>query len=127
MNEKEITSYADYREYEKAHKARSKWSKANDYAVYTWSMCSECIYFRISPELPIHGDCELMKQDGVYPGVMAKVICDRFVSDTGLDITGKVVIPSRLPAWAKTYKTETGETRLEIHRSQEPPGPYGPK
>jgi hypothetical protein len=48
MNEKEITSYTDYREYEKAHKDRRRWSKANDYAVYTWSMCSECIYFQAS-------------------------------------------------------------------------------
>jgi hypothetical protein len=95
-------------EYKKAIQARSKWSKANDYEVFNWSLCLGCKYFKIDPVYPIHGDCELMKQEGVYPGVMAEAVCNRFLSTQGTDINGRVVDPSLLPAWMKTRKTKEG-------------------
>jgi hypothetical protein len=113
MKEKIITSYADCREYEKAIKTRSKWSKDNDYEVFDWALCRYCTYFKIDPAHPFHGNCELMRQEGAYPGVMAEAVCTRFVSKEGTDINGKVVDPGLLPAWVKTRKDKkTGETHV---------------
>jgi hypothetical protein len=110
MNEKVVTSYADYRDHEKALKARSKWSKDNDYEVFAWNICLECKYFKINPAHPVHGDCELMRQEGAYPGVMVTAVCNRYINKRGYDLNGKVVDPGLLPAWIKTRKDkETGE------------------
>ncbi|MDR0404050.1 MAG: hypothetical protein LBH35_10750 [Treponema sp.] len=76
-------------EYEPSLKARSAWSKANDYEVFNWALCLECKYFKINPAHPCYGDCELMRQKGAYPGVMAEAVCNRFVSTQGTDINSK--------------------------------------
>jgi hypothetical protein len=106
MTEKAITSYTDCREYEKA---RSAWDKANDYEVFNFALCLECRHFRIDPSLPIHGDCELMKQERAYSGVMAQAVCNRFLSSNGTDINGRAVKPALLPAWVKTRKPGRGK------------------
>jgi hypothetical protein len=93
-----MTEKADYREYEKTLKARSAWSRANDYEVFNFALCLECRHFRIDPSLPIHGKCELMSQEGAYPGVMAQAVCNRFLSSKGTDINGRIVEPALLPA-----------------------------
>jgi hypothetical protein len=112
MNEKVITSYADYREYEKALKARSKWSESNDYEVFHWSLCLDCKYFKIDPSCSFHGDCELMRQEGAYPGVMTEAVCNRFMSKKGTDINGKVIDPGLLPSWVKTRKDRKTGKRM---------------
>jgi hypothetical protein len=101
MSEKTITSCADYREYEKAHKGRRKWNKANDYEVFNWALCLKCKHFKIDLEYSFHGDCELMRREGAYPGVMAYAVCDRFLSRKGTDINGRVV-ESSLPGRGKS-------------------------
>jgi hypothetical protein len=64
MTEKAVISYTDCREYKKALKARSAWTKTNDYKVFDYALCLECRHYRPDPCLPIHGNCELMKQEG---------------------------------------------------------------
>jgi hypothetical protein len=113
MTEKTIiSSCADYREYEKALKARRWWSRANDYEVFNFALCLECRHFRIDPSFPTQGNCELIKQEGAYPGVMAQAVCSRFLSRNGTDINGRVVEPALFPAWVKTRKTKAGEVYI---------------
>jgi hypothetical protein len=50
-----------------------------------------------------------MEQEGVYPGVMAKAVCNRFVNSFGIGLNGRVVEPSLLPANIKTRKTKAEE------------------
>jgi hypothetical protein len=103
-------SYADNKEYKKSHTARRKWSKDNDYEVFNWALCKDCWHYKPDPDRPaLHGDCKLMEQDGAYPGVMAIAVCNRFMSEMGTDINGKVVEPSLLPARVKTRKNRAGD------------------
>jgi hypothetical protein len=86
---------------------RKGWRKINGYEVFNWPFCLECKHFTIDTSHPFCGDCELMKQEGEYPGVMTQAVCNRFLSTKGTDINGRVIDPSMLPAWVKTRKTKT--------------------
>jgi hypothetical protein len=88
--------YKDANHYKAAMKGSGKFRKVNDYEVFDWAICLECNYFKIDYNFPIQGNCELMEQQGIYPGVVACAVCNRFMSKIGTDINVKVVNPSLL-------------------------------
>ena len=103
--------YSSQEDYKAKHKARGKWSKANDYEVFGFNICMECKFFTADKDFPISGECSLMAQDNCYDGVVYDAVCNQYINKKGFDLNGKVVDPSALPGWIHTKKDkQTGET-----------------
>jgi hypothetical protein len=110
MNKTGFGGYSSPEDYQNHLRKSGRQRKANDYEVFNWCLCLECKHFKVDKHFHTQGDCLLMWKEGAYGGVMAQAVCNRFMSTEGMDINGKVVEPSLLPAWVKTRKTKTGET-----------------
>lgn len=100
-----ITVYSQYKNQEEAdaaHKKRETFSKENDYEVYEWNTCYDCMNFMVDLHTPQYGgNCKCMEQAGAYPGVLSHAVCDKFLSCKGLDINNEPVDPSEYPAWVR--------------------------
>ena len=95
--------YKDNKDYKQKTKASGKWRKANDYDVFNYAFCLECVHFKMDVSMPICGDCLLMEKEGASNGVMAQAVCNRFLSRHGTDINGKQLDPALL---SLTFKIE---------------------
>ena len=101
--------YKDNKDYKQKIKARGKWSKANDYDVFNYAFCLECVHFKMDVSMPICGDCLLMEKEGAFNGVMAQAVCNRFLSHKGRDINGKQLDPATLSLSFKIERYKNGE------------------
>jgi hypothetical protein len=95
-----ITRYGSQEETDAAHKQREAFSKENDYEVYNWNICFNCMNFMVDLHCPQYGGaCKCMEQAGAYPGVLADAVCNKFLSCKGLDINNEPVAPEQWPEW----------------------------
>jgi hypothetical protein len=101
--------YKDADHYKAAMKASGKFRKVNDYEVFNWALCLECVHFKMDLSIPIHGDCSLMEKEGAYNGVMAQAVCNRFLSRKGSDINGKQLDLAALSTAFKIERLKNGE------------------
>ena len=99
-------NYTDNKDYKAKIKNSSEWRKANDYEVFAWNICMECVFYKPEPAMPIHGECQLMADNGCYDGVLYTAVCNKYVNKRGYDLNGKIVMPELLP---KGFPTKNGQ------------------
>ena len=111
-------NYTSQKDYKQKIKARTKWSKVNDYEVYNFASCMICRHFKLDAAHPFHGDCGLMEKEQAYNGVMVDAVCNRFLSTKGTDINGKQVDPDALSFMFKVEKLGDGSVYLPRDKSE---------
>ena len=86
--------YESEEDYKAKIKNSGTFRKANDYEVFGWNICMECLYYKTDPALPIHGECHLMAANGCYDGVVYDAVCNQYINRiNGYKLDGEVVMP----------------------------------
>ena len=81
---------------------RETFRKKNNYEVYNYNFCLNCVNFMANiKNRRYSGYCKLMDQAGDYPAVESDASCDKFLSFNGLDINNEPVPPEEWPEWVR--------------------------
>jgi len=93
------------KEINKAFKQRDIFTKENDYELFKYQTCYDCMNFIVNLNDIAHGgNCKLMDEAGAEPAVNACAVCNKFLSCQGKDINGNIIDPSEYPAWVRIKK-----------------------